>query len=372
MKSSESNTGGRRARGPSVPAMSIDDVAERRRVAAALEESRLRLRTLFENAQDAMLLADDEARCVDANPAACELTGYSREELLERTVLDLTPDVDRPAGMAQWRAFLQRGRMEGEYRLTSKDGGSVVVESRAVAHIQPGRHLSILRDITERRRLEKEVLEIASAEQRRIGQELHDDAGQALTGLGLMARVLADRLEASSPERRIADRIVDGIGNVLDRIRAVTKGLIPVVVDADGLMAALADLAFQTDELAGVSCRFECGEPVTVRDNTTATQLYRIAQEAVTNAVRHAGPGNIRIALERHDGRIHLEVADDGRGLPEPLDERAGRGLRIMRHRAGLVGASLTIGRAGGAGTSVRCVFREEERHVRSDDRRAG
>jgi PAS domain S-box-containing protein len=224
--------------------------------------------------------------------------------------------------------------------------------------------LLAIEDITERRRLEAEVLEIASAEQRRIGQELHDDAGQLLTGLGLMARVLADRVEATSPEHRIAARIVDGIGEVLDRIRGVVKGLIPVEVDVDGLMAALADLAFQTNELDGIACRFDCAEPVTVPDNTTATQLYRIAQEAVTNAVRHGRPRNIRIALGRDAGRIHLSIRDDGQGLPEPLDEHVGHGLRIMRYRAGLVGASLSIGRAREGGTEVRCVFSGDDDHV--------
>lgn len=363
--------GARRVEGLPFVLLAIEDVTERRRTAAALEESRRRLQALFENTQDAILLADDRGLYVDANPAACELTGYRREELLERTILDLTPEDHRPAGRDLWRAFLTRGRMEGEYSLTRKDGRAVEVEFRAVAHVLPGLHLSILRDVGERRRLEKEVLEIASAEQRRIGQELHDDAGQVLTGLGLMARVLADRLEQDSPGRKIAARIVDGIGEVLDRIRAVAKGLIPVEVDADGLMAALADLAFQTDELDGLSCRFDCDEPVTVRDNTTATQLYRIAQEAVTNAVRHARPAHIRIALGRREGRIHLEVTDDGRGLPEPLDERASRGLRIMRYRAGLIGASLSIGRAGEMGTSVLCIFDEENRHVERDDPRA-
>ena len=355
--------GARRVKGIPLVLLSIEDVTERRRIAAALEESQRRLQTLFENAQDAIFLADDLGRFVDVNPVACSLTGYDRAELLERTVADLTPEPDGPDDFDCWESFLRRGRLEGERRLIRKDGRSITVDLRAVAGILPGLHMAIARDITERKRLEMEVLEIASAEQRRIGQELHDDAGQVLTGLGLMARVLVERLEDSPAEQRIADRIVGGIGEVLDRIRAVARGLIPVEVDADGLMAALADLAFRTDELEGITCRFECAEPVTVRDNTTATELYRIAQEAVTNAVRHGRPTNIRIALERVDGRIHLEVADDGRGLPDTPGEQAGRGMRIMRHRAGLIGASLSVGRKEGAGTLVRCIFNEEDRH---------
>ena len=163
---------------------------------------------------------------------------------------------------------------------------------------------------------------------------MHDDAGQILTGLALMARVLADRLENAPAERQIADRTHDGIGEVLDCIRDISKGLIPVEVDASGLMAALAALARRTEGLEGVACCFVCDEPVTVRDNTIATQLYRIAQEAVTNAIRHGSPTHIRIVLGRADGWIHLEVRDDGRGFPASLDESAGRGLRIMRYCA--------------------------------------
>jgi PAS domain S-box-containing protein len=354
----------RRVEGMPLVLLGIDDITERRKTSDDLEKSRRRLKTLFDNAQDAILLADDRGRYLDANPAACAITGYSRAELIERSVLDLTPEIHRPDGMALWSAILRRGRLEGEYQLFRKDGRLITLEFRAVANVLPGVHLSMLRDISERRRLEKEVLEIASTEQRRIGQELHDDAGQMLTGLSLMAGVLADRLDPSTSEGRIAARIAEGIGQVLDQLRGVARGLIPVQVDVEGLMAALAELAFQTDELEGIDCRFDCDEPVTVRDNTTATQLYRIAQEAVTNAIRHGRPKNVRIALKGEGPWIRLEVSDDGVGVPESIDERAGRGLRMMRYRAGLVGASLSIGRAPAGGTLVRCVFSEDDHHA--------
>ena len=129
----------RRVEGLPFVLLSIADITGRRRTEAALEESRQRLQTLFENAQDAILLADDQARYIDANTAACALTGYNRDELLERTIFDLTPEVDRAAGRPAWKAFLEEGRMEGEYRLTRKDGAVVTVEYRGYAPAYPAR-----------------------------------------------------------------------------------------------------------------------------------------------------------------------------------------------------------------------------------------
>jgi PAS domain S-box-containing protein len=122
--------------------------ASRRRAEAALRESERRLQTIFDNTQDAILLADDAARYVDVNPAACALMGYTRDEPLARTVWDLTPLPDRSMGDELWRTFIAEGRQGREYVLTRKDGTTVTVEYRAVANIQSGLHLSVLRDVS--------------------------------------------------------------------------------------------------------------------------------------------------------------------------------------------------------------------------------
>ncbi len=135
-------------------------------------------------------------------------------------------------------------------------------------------------------------------------------------------------------------------------------------------MAALAELASQTSELHGGTCTFECKEPVLVDDNQTATHLYRIAKEAVTNALKHSRANNIVISLEDDEKTITLRVRDDGVGLPrEPLATR-GMGLKIMRYRAGLINAGLTVGPAEPGGTLVSCTIAKGAHHGQEQDRR--
>ena len=139
-------------------------------------------------------------------------------------------------------------------------------------------------------------------------------------------------------------------------------------VDAAGLMAALAELASRTSELQGVTCTFECKEPVLVDDNHTATHLYRIASEAVTNALKHSQARNVTISLEGDEGSITLRTRDDGVGFPRKPVELKGMGLKIMRYRAGLMNARLTVQRAQPTGTLVTCTLRKGAIHGQEQD----
>ena len=134
------------------------------------------------------------------------------------------------------------------------------------------------------------------------------------------------------------------------------RGLLPVAVDAGGLMAALADLADRTGREGKEACTFDCPEPISVADNVVATQFYLIAQEAVRNALKHARPRRVDITLESNS-HLALRVRDDGSGMPARPTEIQGLGLRIMRNRAAIIGAALTIGPAEPTGTVVTCVL---------------
>jgi len=231
---------------------------------------------------------------------------------------------------------------------------------------------AIGRNITEQRALQREVLETAAREQRRIGQDMHDDTGQQLTGLAMTAQRLFKDLSAQNlPQAAVAARLVDGLEQVLGHVRALSKGLLPVELEAEGLMVALLDLAANTSELHNIHCTFECNEPVSIGDNQIATHLYRMSQEAVTNAVKHGQARNITIELEAHDGVVKLTVTDDGRGFPETMPEHAGAGLRIMRYRADLIGGVLTIEGNSPRGTRLTCkvVPRSEVPGNRGGDR---
>jgi signal transduction histidine kinase len=209
----------------------------------------------------------------------------------------------------------------------------------------------------EREALQREVLAIAGREQRQIGQELHDGVGQDLTGLGLMAQSLAQRLPEPAAEKRIALRLIAGLDSVHQQVRELSRGLIPVHVESRGLSAALDDLAARTTEASGISVTAECPEWVEPPDHATATQLFRIAQEAVSNAVRHGRPRHIRLTLLNEPNGLRLRIRDDGIGIQGGPRQSNGLGLRIMQYRAGQIGGALQIGPSPGGGTVVSCTL---------------
>jgi signal transduction histidine kinase len=215
---------------------------------------------------------------------------------------------------------------------------------------------TIARDVSERNELQAEVLRVAEEEQRRIGQELHDSVQQELTGLGLLAQIVFEKLAAGAmPDVKQAERVAKGIAQSNRRVRLLSRGLIPVEVDAQGLMAALAELAKRTQELCGPNCRFTCRQPVELADSHTATQLYRIAQEAVNNVVKHAQAGELRIDLTRQRNQLILRIIDDGIGIRTQKPDLPGTGLHIMAYRAGLIGGTVVVARNHPTGTSVTC-----------------
>lgn len=223
------------------------------------------------------------------------------------------------------------------------------VEDRAAA---------LTHEIAERQRLERDLLEVSEREQRRIGQDLHDGLCQHLTGTALAAQVLAEKLVDGQPEEaRDSQRIVDLIETAIVMARGMAKGLHPVEMGADGLMQALDEFTATTSEMFGIACRFECDSPVLVHAPAVATNLYRIAQEAVSNAIKHGRAKEIVVSLDNSEQGIKLMIADSGCGFPDPLPESQGMGLRIMANRARVIGATFwsKSGLAGGA--EIGCIL---------------
>lgn len=216
------------------------------------------------------------------------------------------------------------------------------------------------------REREKDVLRIADDEQRRIGQDLHDSVQQDLAGVGMLAHTLLGRLakpagatvslEAQQLDMLIR-KLVDGITRAQREVQAISRGLIPVRLDSEGLMDALRTLAVRTNELEGIISRFKCEQKVEVVDSVTATHLYRIAQEAVTNAIKHACAEHIRIALLVDDDQFVMQISDDGLGFDPNAKHRGGMGLATMRFRASMIGAQLTVRALDTGGTMISCRF---------------
>jgi signal transduction histidine kinase len=230
-----------------------------------------------------------------------------------------------------------------------------VIASAVVAAIVAAASVVILTaDVAHRERMEKEVLDISEREQRRIGQDLHDGLCQQLTGISLLSRSIQQRLNGEIGED--AGRITRLINDCIDQTRRVTRGLHPVPDEPSGLQVALQELAESVSANAGVSCRLECPEPVPIPDQNAATNLYRIAQEAVQNALRHAEASLIVIRLSADEDAVTLSVSDDGRGFPDRPEGR-GLGLQIMDYRAHTLAADVAIQPREPRGTEVTCTM---------------
>src|SRR6266404_1749826 len=203
------------------------------------------------------------------------------------------------------------------------------------------RTVALTREMAERERLEKEILQVSEREQRRIGRDLHDGLCQHLTGTALAGQVLEEKLAARLlPEARDASNVVGLVEEGITLARNLARGISPVDLEAEGLMAAFQELAASISKLSKVKCLFESDSRVLVRDASTATHLYRLAQEAVSNAIRHGKARRIDISLGNRNDRITLAVEDDGVGLPETWQTNQGLGTRIMAHRGAMIGAS--------------------------------
>jgi two-component system CheB/CheR fusion protein len=214
----------------------------------------------------------------------------------------------------------------------------------------------------ERKHLEQEILEISEREQRRIGQDLHDGLGQHLAGIELMTQALEQKLvDKSRPEAPQAAKIAEHVRESIRQTRALARGLSPVQLDAGGLMSALHELASNVQKMFRVNCSFRCNKPVLIRENTVATHLFRIAQEAVSNAIKHGKASQIEIALAALPDRVVLSIKDNGTGFSDAA-RASGMGLRIMHYRAAMIGGSLAVQREPNGGTSVVCSIRDSNR----------
>jgi PAS domain S-box-containing protein len=336
------------------------DVTERRQSEARLRESEARMKAILNCAADAIISMDIHGLIQSANPAAEKMFGYAAAEMIGRNARLLMPSPYEE----EHDGFLERYFRTGEKHIIGvgrelearRKDGSIFPIHLVVSEIEERQLFTgILRDMTEYKRLERGIVEAASERQQRIGQDLHDSVAQEITALKILASDLADCLRTDPADAaKLAERIEQGLQRSQQQIRAVLRGLLPVAVDGEGLMAALADLASHTQQRGKVKCTFDCNERIFLEDNLTATHLYLIAQEAVHNAVKHAKPQNIRIGLESKPTLV-LRVQCDGLGMPASALATEGLGLRIMRNRAAIIGAQLTIEPATPTGTVVMC-----------------
>jgi len=332
---------------------------------SALRESEERFRQIAENIRDVFYITTVEGRVLYASPAYEQIWGRKLDALYHdpaQRISAVLPE-DREQ-ITQSLALLRTDEAHATmlYRVRRPDGGIRWIEDRVFGvrdeHGKVYRLAGLATDVTERRTLEQEILNISESERRRIGHDLHDDLCQRLAATKLKCELLARQIEKEAPEMSdLATDISKKIAESTVLCRGIARGLSPVDVEGDGLMAALAKLVEQSEAIYEVPCFFHCPLPVRISNNTVAAHLYRIAQELINNAARHAQPNQIDMSLTSDGENVRLEVANDGQAFREPTST-PGMGLKIIRYRAGAINATVQFHPRGPGlgGTTAACL----------------
>ncbi len=334
------------------------NITERRHAQEVLRSSERNLADFFDHSPFGLLWIGPRGEIRRANKAALELFGCTAEECLNRGVQEFYADpkqARRTLKRLARREVLEAQRAEWRRR----DGALRHVLIDASGLWERGRMVHsrwFVRDITPRIELEREVLVVVERERQRIGQDLHDDLCQQLTGIEFLSQTLVGRLQISDSEQAgRAREIAQLIRDAIVRTRELAHGLSPVQIESVGLTGVLKELAAQSRKRFSVDCRFHCRPAALKGDYEWGIHLYRIAQEAVSNAIKHGRASRVNIRLARRNGSLVLAVRDNGMGMPpQPLPCR-GMGLHVMRYRAGVIGGSLAIRSGQGGGTTVFC-----------------
>src|SRR5579863_1435012 len=304
-------------------------------------------RALFESSVDAILIADDTRRYVDANPAACELLGIERSQISKYRVDDFSAPELRKQIEEAWTAFLNEGTQRGEYELTRADGSVRSVEFSATANFIPGRHLSSLRDVTERKKAEQslrmlsaKLLQLQDDERRHIARELHDSASQKLAALAMTIFSLIETLRESAPQFATAAEEAQALVEQLSQeIRTTSYLLHPPMLDELGLDSTLRWYVEGFEKRSGIKTQLELGVSEQRLPPELERTIFRTIQEALTNIHRHSGSPTALIRLQSNSSSVVLEIQDQGKGIERnQLDElSSGRassvGLQGMRER---------------------------------------
>jgi PAS domain S-box-containing protein len=334
------------------------DVTARHESETKLRRSEQLLRATTANTADTLLLVDTELKVRFINRG----NGNLRiDEIVGREIAEILPEAARGVVVAKLRHVLNTGET-ATYTFESSESPTrepQYFENRAVLVHDDGIGTAIsisVTDITERKRLEQEILDVSSRERQSIGRDLHDGLGQELTGIALMLRSLATRFQNECVQGVASiNEIVALVNQSIDTARSLARGLLPVRTESGGLPFALRELAARGRDLYGLTVNFraEIWPEITLTE-ASASHLYRIAQEALTNAARHGHASKVDILLMVNRNTFLLRITDDGVGIPNPGKPVVGMGLKIMRYRAGMIGAKIEISSSAPHGTIVK------------------
>lgn len=341
----------------------LRDLTQRKQAEESLRQERDFNSAVLQTTAALIVVLDESGRVIRFNQACEQATGYLADEIEGKPFWDLLLPPDELAGVQTVFDQLRSGQFPnnhencwltkaGQRRFISWSNTVLTEPDGSVKHI-----IGAGLDVTERKRLEAEVAYAAEQERGRIARDLHDGLGQELgAALFLSDLLLRDLKERDATEAPQAGKVHHLIEQALADVRTISRGLHPVPPESDGLMTALQNLADRVKGECGIDCRFDADSAVLLEGAATATHLYRLAQEAVNNALKHSGTRRIDVRLDATANQLELVVRDYGKGLPETGNIRTGLGLQTMRHRAQMLGGRLTVENAPGGGARVRCV----------------
>jgi PAS domain S-box-containing protein len=336
----------------------IQDVTSQRDSERRLRRSEELLRATTTNTADTLILLDSSLRVRFINKG---VNGLSIEQIIGSDLALMLPEGARATVIEKLREILETHETATYEFEALIDGRSCYFENRAVLVRDDGIGTGIsiaMRDITERKRLEQEILDVSGRERQSIGRDLHDGLGQELTGVALMLRGLATRIQARCPD--VVDSVNEVVGLVnqsIDTARALAHGLLPVRTETGGLVTALRTLAVRSRDVYGLEVNFRAQtEPDFALNETNSSHLYRIVQEALTNAARHGHATLVDVTLTASQECFSLQITDDGLGFIRSPAPSAGMGLKIMKYRADMIGAKFEIYANEPHGTIVQVI----------------
>jgi len=353
----------RGARGGAVIAHFL--ITARKEAEEALRKSEEGLRAILNAAVDAIITIDYKGVIVSVNPSTISMFGYTEEELVGSNVSILMPSPYRE----EHGQYLERFHETGEAKIIGvgrqlearRKDGSVFPIDLAVSEVDHlGLFTGIIRDISERRALEMEVAQAVEEEKARIARELHDSQGALLTSVDMRLTGLRNKLERMSlaPEVREVDQISQQVRSAISQSRALSHGLHPAGTSPEELVEAIDRLVQRTRASGTLQCRFvRPSQAFRLERPNVGNELFRIAEEAIQNAIRHSEATHVTVTLAaKREGELSLSIVDNGKGFSPNDLQSEGLGLRIMEYRARSIGAALKISQRNEGGTRVCCV----------------
>ncbi len=325
---------------------------------ASLKE---RYEELFENANDMVFTNDLSGHITSINQTGERLLQRPRNAILGKKLAEFLAEEQREPARQWFEQVIQGAELPpAEWEFVNAAGQRLRLELSARLVNQPGKNAeveSVARDITERKRLEREILEVSNREQRRIGHDLHDGVCQQLAAIAYRMDIMADQLqEKGLPESSELERIGNLVNETITQTRGVARGLFPVRLEENGLISAIEEFAANAENLFKIQCRFSCDKSVIAVDTAVSLHLYYIIQEAVLNAVKHGKATSILISITPDGDHFVLTIRDNGTGF-QSSGSSTGMGIRIMRYRSSVIGSTLDLKSAPGQGTQITCAF---------------